>query len=60
MYIGLFLDHALICLLKKTKLSKSNTLTKHYSDLSEINAGKYKIMTFDQKSGASEPAVPCS
>jgi hypothetical protein len=47
MYIGLFLDRALICFLKKTKLSKSNTLTKHFSDLSEINAGKYKIMTFE-------------
>ena len=41
MYKGLFLDRASICFLKKTKLSKSNTLTKHFSDLSEINAGKF-------------------
>ena len=60
MHNGLFLDRVLVCFLKPTKLSKSNTLTKHFSDLSEINAGKYNIMTFDQKSGASEPAVPCS
>ena len=37
MYIGLFLDRALICFLKKTKLSKSNTLTKHYSDFKYLS-----------------------
>ena len=30
-YNGLFLDRTLVCFVKQRKLSKSNTLTKHFS-----------------------------